>query len=138
MKPDAERTDDVEHVAPFKGRQPFGAPSDALVEKFDAVAGAVDAIDALRPSQPQLARIGGRAQEIEELARLDGERLRGCRYDEMLVHVIHPNVRDHRAQGFLGRNIGLGRGWLALADDEWRRRKDLTHCTRPCLTCSKP
>src|SRR5262249_44252743 len=49
MESDAERANQVEHVAFFQGRQAPGATADALVEKLDAVACAIDAIDALRP-----------------------------------------------------------------------------------------
>ncbi len=134
MKPDTERADDVEHLAFLQSREPLGAAPDAFVEKLDAAAGAVDAIDALRPPQPQFARVGRGTQEIEKLARSDSERFRRCRDDEMLVLVIDPVVRDHRAQGLLRRNIGFDQRRLALANDERRRRKDFPHCVRSRLS----
>src|SRR5215470_20218615 len=102
MEPDPERADNVEHVALFEGCEAGGATADAFVEKLDAAASPVDTVDALRPPQPQLSRIRRRAQEIEKLARLDGERLWGRCDDEMPVFVIHPIVRNHRTQRFLG------------------------------------
>ena len=55
---------------------------------------AVDAIDALRPAQPQLAVIGRRAEQVEELPRLDRQRLGRGLDDQMLVFGIDPVVRD--------------------------------------------
>src|SRR5262245_25562783 len=120
MKSDAERAYDVEHVARLQGREPLGTAANAFVEKLDAAAGVVDAVHALRPPQPQLARVGRWTQEIEELARLDGKGLRGCRDDEVLVLVIDRVVRHHRAQSLLSRNIRIDRRQPALDNDAQR------------------
>src|SRR5262249_40410481 len=77
----------------------------------------VDAVNALRPTQPEFAGVRRRAQQIEELAGLDRERLgRGIDH-EVLVFGIDPVVGDDRAEGFLGRNMRLGRRERALAQD---------------------
>src|SRR5262249_59083004 len=68
---DPERADHVEVVAVLEGGEPVGAAADAFVEELDAAAGAVDAVDALRPAQPQLALIGRGAEQVEELPGLD-------------------------------------------------------------------
>ena len=136
MKADAERPDDVEHVAGLDCGEAVGAASHALVEKLDAAVGAVDAIDALRPAQPQFAGIGRRAQQIEELARLDGHRLGRRHQHQVLVVLVDPGVGDDRAQRLLGRNMGIGGGRLALAYDERRRCKHFTHQTTSTRTAS--
>jgi hypothetical protein len=127
METNAERADHVEHVALLQGREALGAAADAFVEELDAAARGVDAVDALRPPQPQFARIGRRAQQVEELARIDGERLRRRHDHEMLVFVVDPFVGHDGAQRFFRRNMRLGRRQLAFADDERRRCKDFAH-----------
>src|SRR5580693_2690401 len=118
MKADAERPDHVELVTRPQRRQPARAAPDALVEKLDAALRAIDAIDALRTAEEQFADIGRRAQQIEELARIDRERLRRSLYHQVLVFGIDPGVGHDRAQRFLGRDrTRLGRR-RALADDE--------------------
>ena len=101
----AERPHHVERVAAIERRQPVRAAADAFVEKLDAAVLAVDAVDALRPAQPQLAFVGRRAEQIEELAGLDFERLGRGFDDEMLVFGVDPVVGDDRAQRFFGRDM---------------------------------
>src|SRR5579864_1748411 len=118
MKADAERADHVELVTRPERRQPARAAPDAFVQKLDAAARTVDAIDALRAAEEQFADVGRRAQEIEELPRIDGERLLLRLDHQVLVFGIDPGVGHHRAQRFLGRNRArLGRR-RAFADDE--------------------
>ena len=57
-------------------RQAARAAPDAFVEKLDAAAHAIDAVDALRAAEEQFADVGRRAQQIEELPRIDRARLR--------------------------------------------------------------
>ena len=82
---------------------------DAFVEELDAAALAIDAVDALRPAQPQLAVVGRRAEQVEELPRLDRQRLGRSVDHEVLVFGVDPVVRDDRAERFLGRNVPVGR-----------------------------
>ena len=62
MKADAERADHVELVARPERRQAARAATDTFIEKLNAAARAVDAIDALRAAEEQFADIGRRAQ----------------------------------------------------------------------------
>ena len=116
-KSDPERPDHVELVADFQRRKAVSAAADAFVEKLDAAVLAVDPVDALRAAQPQLAGVRGGAEQIEELAGLDRERLGRGVDDEVLVFGIDPVVGDDRAQRFLGRDVMLGRCGRALAHD---------------------
>ena len=112
---DPERPDHVEVVAGRERRQPAGAAADALVEELEPAAFAIDPIDALRPPQPQVAVVGGRAKQVEELAWLDGQRLgRGVDH-QMLVFGIDPAMRDDRTEQLLGRNVRRGRRRRAAA-----------------------
>src|SRR5256885_7832124 len=58
---DAQRSEHVEAVPGLQSAQTPRAAADHLVEKFDAPAGARDAVDALRPAEPKLALVGRRA-----------------------------------------------------------------------------
>jgi len=98
MEADAERADHVEAVALLQRRKPARAAADAFVQKLDAAALPIDAIDALRPAEEQFADVGRRAQQVKELPRRDRERLWRSFDDQMLVFGVHPVVEHHRAQ----------------------------------------
>ncbi len=116
-KTDPERSDHVELVADFQRRKAVSAAADAFVEKLDAAILAVDPVDALRPPQPQLAGVRRGAEQIEELAGFDRERLGRGVHDEVLVFGIDPVVGHDGAQRFLGRKVLLGRCGCALTHD---------------------
>jgi len=122
---DAERPDHIERVALLQRRQAVRAAADALIQKFDPPAPAIDAIDALRAPEEQFADVGRRAEQIEELARRDGQSLGRGLDHEMFVFGIHPVMRNHRRERFLGRNVRRRRGSVALADDIGIGRKGL-------------
>ena len=85
---------------------------------------AVDAIDALRAAEKQFADVGRRAEQVEELARRDSQRLGRSLDDEMLVFGIYPVVEHHRAQRLFGRDMcgRRRRAWARFC----RRHRDRT------------
>jgi hypothetical protein len=98
-------------------REAIGAAADTLVQELDPALAVIDAIHALRPPQPQLALVRRRAEEIEELAGLDGQRPGRGIDDEVLVLCVDPLVRDDRTERFLCRDTGLLRRRTAFAHD---------------------
>src|SRR5262249_2347685 len=120
-KADAERADHVEVVALLQRRKPVGAAADALVEKLEPFLRSVDAVDALRPAQPQLALIGCGAQQIEELAGPHRDRLGRGLDHEVLVFGVDPLVGNDRAERLLDRDVAIDR--LTFPDHKGSRRE---------------